>query len=66
MSVIQNEISEAKAELKGQLKTQKDHLRRNNIRVDDIEENENEAWKNTENKLRSFLYDEPEINNDFV
>ena len=36
-------------------------MRRNNIRVDGIEEDENETWENTENKLRSFLYDELEI-----
>ena len=58
---IQNEVSENKAELKEQLRTQEDHSRRNNIKVDSIEEDENETWVNTENKLRSFLYDELEI-----
>ena len=36
-------------------------MRRNNIRVDGIEEDENKTWENTENKLRSFLYDELKI-----
>ena len=36
-------------------------MRGNNIRVDGIEEDENETWENTENKLRSFLYDKLEI-----
>ena len=61
MKSIQNEVSENKAELKEQLRIQEDRSRRNNIRVDGIEEDENETWVNTENKLRSFLYDELEI-----
>ena len=61
MISIQNEVSENKAELKEQLRIQEDRSRRNNIRVDGIEEDENETWENTENKLRSFLYDELEI-----
>ena len=61
MKSIQNEVSENKAELKEQLRIQEDRSRRNNIRVDGIEEDENETWENTENKLRSFLYDELEI-----
>ena len=61
MRSIQNEVSENKAELKEQLRIQEDCSRRNNIRVDSIEEDENETWENTENKLRSFLYDELEI-----
>ena len=32
-----------------------------NLRVDRIEENENETWKDTENKLIPFLHDELEI-----
>ena len=61
MISIQNEVSENKAELKEQLRIQEDRSRRNNIRVDGIEEDENETWENTENKLKSFLYDELEI-----
>ena len=61
MRSIQNEVSENKAELKEQLRIQEDRSRRNNIRVDGIEEDENETWENTENKLRSFLYDKLEI-----
>ena len=61
MRSIQNEVSENKAELKEQLRIQEDRSRRNKIRVDGIEEDENETWVNTENKLRSFLYDELEI-----
>ena len=61
MISIQNEVSENKAKLKEQLRIQEDRSRRNNIRVDGIEEDENETWENTENKLRSFLYDELEI-----
>ena len=61
MRSIQNEVNENKAELKEQFRIQKDRLRRNNIRAKSIEEDENETWENTENKLRSFLYDELEI-----
>ena len=61
MRSIQNEVSENKAEIKEQLRIREDRWRRNNIRVDIIEEDENETWENTENKLRSFLYDELEI-----
>ena len=61
MISIQNEVSENKAELKEQLRIQEDRSRRNNIRVDGIEEDENETWENTENKLRSFLHNELEI-----
>ena len=61
MRSIQNEVNESKAELKEQLRIQKDRLRRNNISAKSIEEDENETWENTENKLRSFLYDELEI-----
>ena len=61
MRSIQNEVSENKVELKEQLRIQKDRLRRNNIRVDGIEEDEYETWENKKNKLRSFLYDELEI-----
>ena len=50
-----------KAKLKEQLRIQEDRLRRNNIRVDGIEEDENETGEDTENKLRSFLHDELEI-----
>ena len=62
MRSIQNKESKNKAELKEQLRIQKDGSSRNNIRVDGIEEDENVTWENTENKLRSFLYDELEIN----
>ena len=58
MRRIQNKVSENKRELKEQLRIQEDRSRRNNIRVDGIEEDENETWENTENKLRSFVYDE--------
>ena len=54
MRSIQNEVSENKAELKEQLRIQEDCSRKNNIRVDSIEEDENETWENTENKLRFF------------
>ena len=55
MRSIQNEVSENKAELKEQLRIQENHSRKNNIRVDGIEEDENETWENTENKPRSFF-----------
>ena len=45
---------ENKAEVKEQLKIQEDRLRRNNIRLDGIEEDENETWEDTGNKLKSF------------
>ena len=61
MISIQNKVSENKAELKEPLRNQEDRSRRNNIRVDGIEEDQNETWENTENNLRSFLYDELEI-----
>ena len=54
MRSIQNEVNESKAELKEQLRIQKDRLRRNNISAKSIEEDENETWENTENKLRFF------------
>ena len=59
--VIQNKISKNKIELKEQLRIQEDRSRRNNIRIDGIEEDENEICEDTENKLRSFLCDELEI-----
>ena len=43
MRSIQNEVSENKAELKEQLRIQEDRSRRNNIRVDGNEEDENET-----------------------
>ena len=61
LKVIKNEVSENKAELKEQLRIQGDRSRRNNIRVDGIEEDENKTWENTENKLSSFLYIKLEI-----
>ena len=64
MISIQNEVSENKAKLKEQLRIQEDRSRRNNIRVDGIEEDENETWENTENKLRPFLYNKLEITNE--
>ena len=57
MRSIQNEVSKNKAELQEQLKIQEDCSRRNIIRVDGTEKDENETWENTENKLRSFLHD---------
>ena len=54
MRSIQNEVNESKAELKEQLRIQKDRLRRNNISAKSIEEDENETWENRENKLRFF------------
>ena len=47
---------ENKAELKEQLRIQEDRSRRNNKRVDGIEEVKNEIWEDAENKQRSFLY----------
>ena len=64
LKVMQREVSENKAELKEQLRIQEDRSRRNNIRVDGIEEDENETWENTENKLRSFLYNKLDITNE--
>ena len=61
MRSIQNEVSENKAELKEQLRIQEDRSWRNNMIVDGMEEDENETWKNTDNKLRLFLYDALEI-----
>ena len=61
LRVIQNEISENKTELKEQLRIQENYSRRNNIRVNGIEEDEIETWENAEDKLTSFLYDELEI-----
>ena len=61
MISIQNEVSENRAELKEQSRIQEDRSRRNNIRVNGIEEDGNKTWENTENKLRSFLHDEIEI-----
>ena len=58
MISIQNEVSENKAELKEQSRIHEDRSRRNNIRVDSIEEYENKTWENPENKLRSFLHEE--------
>ena len=55
MRSIQNEVSENKVELKEQLRIQENHSRKNNIKVDGIEEDENETWENTENKPRSFF-----------
>ena len=48
-------------QLKEQLRIQEDRSRRNNVRVDSIEEDENETLENKKNKLRSFLYDKLEI-----
>ena len=48
MRSIQNEESKNKAELKEQLRIQEDGSSRNNIRVDGIEEGENETWENRE------------------
>ena len=55
---------ENKAELKEQLRTQEQYKRRNNIRVDGIEEDKNETWEDIGNRLRHFLYDELEINDE--
>ena len=41
-----------------QLRIREDRLKRKDIRVDDIEEDENGRWENTNNKIRYFLYDE--------
>ena len=57
MRRVQIEVSE---KLKEQLRIQEHPSRRNNVRVDGTEEDENETWENTENKLRSFLYDKLE------
>ena len=65
MRSIQNKVSENKAKLKEKLRIQEDRQRRNKIRVDDIEEDENETWENTENKQRSLLYDKLEITDAF-
>ena len=61
MRTIQNEVSENKAELKERGRIQKDRSRRNNIKGRRYWKDENETWENTENKLRSFLYDKLEI-----
>ena len=49
MEVVQNEISKNKGALGEKLRIQEDHSRRKNIKVDSIEEDENETWENTEN-----------------
>ena len=64
MKVTENKIFENKAELKEQLRIQKDSqdfLRRNIIKVDGMEKDENQAWENPDNKLTPFLYDRLKI-----
>ena len=48
LKVIQNEVSENKAELQEQSRIQEDQSKRNNIKEDCNEEDENETWENTE------------------
>ena len=44
LKVVQNEMIENKAELKEQLRIQENRSRRSKIRIDGIEEDENETW----------------------
>ena len=44
LKVVQNEMIENKGELKEQLRIQKNRSRRSKIRIDGIEEDENETW----------------------
>ena len=44
LKVVQNEMNENKAELKEQLRIQENRSRRRKIRIDGIEEDENETW----------------------
>ena len=55
MISIQNEVSENRAELKEQLRIQEDRLRRNNIRDDGIEEDENKTWYKTQRINRDLF-----------
>ena len=59
--VVQNEMIENKAKLKEQLRVQEDRPMRNNIRVNSTEEDENETWEDTNDKLISFLYNGLEV-----
>ena len=44
LKVVQNEMIENKTELKEQLRIQENRSRRSKIRIDGIEEDENETW----------------------
>ena len=44
LKVVQNEMIENKGELKEQLRIQENRSRRSKIRIDGIEEDENETW----------------------
>ena len=66
LRVEQYEIIENKAELKEQVRIQEELSRRKNTRVDGIEEDENETWEHTENKLISFSYDELKIIDELI
>ena len=55
LKLIKNEVSKNKGELKEQLRIQEDRSRGNNIRVDGIEEDENEHGK-TKRINRDLFY----------
>ena len=55
---IKKKVKANRTELKEQMRIQKDRSRRNNIRVDSIEEDENVTWLTPRS---NFLYDELEI-----
>ena len=57
-------VNKDKTELKKQFRIQEDRSRIN-IRIDGIHEDENESREETEAKLRTFLFDEPEMAEDF-
>ena len=57
-------VNNDNTELKMQFRIQEDHSRIN-IRIDGIHEDENESREETEAKLRTFLYGELEITEDF-
>ena len=57
-------MSKNKTESKDQLRIQEDRVRRRNIWANSIKEDENETWEGSEDKLRFFLYDELEMNDE--
>ena len=50
-------------EIKEKLRKSEDRNRRNNLRIDGIEENEKEQWEITEQKVHKLLYEKLKLNN---
>jgi hypothetical protein len=63
LKLMQNEANKLSDGLKENMRKLEDRNRRNNIRIDGVQENEKETWEQTEKKIQLILNEQLKISN---